>query len=173
MSTELLDLMATLDAIRAAMEGRGSSERARFLAQTVVDRGVKSPAVEDRLALMALYRVSGRSPTNVRVNVDLSTPENKVLSTIADAWVSWLLDRDGKAVSRLSEAVQTIDREIIDISVLNGMTLKFWAEACLAFANASIEDSKRLFERALEYGGQFGTESYPAVQWSYVAAFWA
>lgn len=170
-SSDMFNLMHALDAARAAMQGRGSSTAARKLAESTLRKGVRPTAVEDKVAIVALHQIAG-VPFNELPRAEL--PETgTALSVIADAWVSWMMTRDPNAKARVSEVLSASDREFTEGSVLNGMTLKLWGEAVLAYMNGDLREARRLFDRALEYGGQFGAEAYPSVEWSYVATFWS
>jgi hypothetical protein len=165
--------MKALDAARAALSRKGSPARAKALAESALKKRVRPARAEDKVVFVALHRIAGIRCENVVVEeAQKDDPSQRTLSTIANAWIEWLLRRDPSAPTKIARVLEENDKQIIDSSVLNGMTLKLWGEALLAEMAGREDDSKRLFERALEYGGQFGVESFPTVEWSFVATFW-
>lgn len=112
--------------------------------------------------------------TNRPIEVPNIEPPNKpydryLFESIARGWIRWASQTN---LDQALEQIQAVKKPPAEVSgALHLMALNPWRDAVEALLRRDAINARRLFWRASELGSQFGTESNPAVQWSFVASF--
>lgn len=90
------------------------------------------------------------------------------------AWLSWA---DGE-VDDAARRIQTVRDSQRSLEACDGrpgaihlLSLYLWLGAIDRLAHGDREEAKRLWRRAMDVGSQYGTESHPAIRWTYAASF--
>jgi len=158
-------------AAERAVAGSGSPAEALVAIEGALDLMEPPEGLSDRVCRAAMLAVLDReSPTedNEPTNGD---PDTHIFESVALAWMRWLHDRDVGYVReeaiRLRREQKAQGRE----GAIHRMALLYWLDAVELLADGDTEGSRRVWQRALEVGGSFGTESHPVVLWSYIASF--
>lgn len=102
-------------------------------------------------------------PPKKREPGDLAQP----IATLCDTWVAWAL---GRVVHDLA-AVEAIAKTEAVPEAVHALAIHFWAKALSALLKGELDESRRLWRRAVELTSSFGLDSQPAIVWSYVATF--
>ena len=84
---------------------------------------------------------------------------------VAKAWIAWAVALPQKPQSWLGELGQVKE------GAIRSMTLQPWAQAVEALWENDPVEARRFFRRATEISAQLGTETNPAIQWTYAASF--
>lgn len=101
-------------------------------------------------------------------NRDQSEVDQIIFEVVADAWAAWAFQSgtdEALADLRSIEVPQGEGR------ALHLMALHPWLLAVTALLENDPEEARRQYRRATELGAQLGTESNPAIQWTYAATF--
>lgn len=166
MSVDFLELSRLMSESRAvvmaceAIEGRENPLRVKQFIQGLL--GDRPPTTEDQVAWYAMTRIAGGATPPAKLEGE------GLFEATAWAWMTWVTSGPDQG------AIQVLDRatqEAEGPSVLHHLALSNWAKAVRALHLGEMTEAKRLFRRAVDVGGQFGTESNPTVVWSYAATF--
>lgn len=145
-----------------AVEGRADPNRAQTLVETLW-RDQPTDTVEDRVVWYAMGKVVGAllpAPSTMEAGRDLD--DRGLFLDTAQAWMTWASEGGGH--------LSWSDRKE-GASVLQHLSVANWASAVEALLREDLSEAKRYYRRALEVGGQFGTESNSVITWTYAASF--
>lgn len=88
---------------------------------------------------------------------------------ISKAWIAWSQGDLQTARSLLGQVETHLSS--IRGGAIHLIALSHWKCAIQQLLEGDRTEAWRLFRRAIDFGGQMGTETNPAIQWSYVASF--
>lgn len=177
---ELGGLFAEMDALNAAgkaADGAGDAQEARDLTRAAFDAFDPKDA-QDGLAKAAMAFILGEDVKPLVPKAPAAEPWiQHVFESIARAWACWAADPSSPApleeVARLRREQK--DREDVGSSRRAGaiqlIALYFWAAGVEALAKNNLDEARRFWKRAIDIGASWGTESHPAVLWTYAATF--
>ena len=173
----LQGMLAEMDAQGAAeraVEGEGDPGEAKMAIQGALELLAPADTLEDRICRTAMRAVLGQDEP---FYLDRPIPdgegfrEEHVFQTVALAWVGWAqgtLDRQ----TIHQEAVRLrAGREVQQGGAVHLMALFLWLDAVEHLSGNRREEAHRCWQRALEVGSSFGTESHPVILWTYIATF--
>jgi len=166
-------IMAQSEALHAALayvdrgvDRDGALERV----ERALERGTFL-TVEELTIRCAMRRILGQeAPTSYRFHPAVNPPLRKFFETAARAWMIWA--EKGPASEALTDLHQLEDPSAKK-EALHQMALVPWKLAIEALLEEDLAEAKRQFLRSTELGSQLGTETNPAVQWSYAASFFS
>jgi hypothetical protein len=172
-------MLAEMDAQGAAeraCDGTGSPVEARMAIQGALDLLEPADNLADRICRTAMRAVLGEDESfyldrPIPDSIDWETHEEHVFQTIALAWVGW---HQGTLSERLfhNEAVRLrAAPQDQNVGAIHQMALFLWLDAVEKLLKNDREESRRCWQRALEVGSSFGTESHPVILWTYIASF--
>jgi hypothetical protein len=169
---QLIAEQDALSAVLACVEGRGDREEAKRLTEEAL-QGHEGGSLEAILTRYAMERIVGRSHAPLpEVELEKEPFERHLFETTALAWLLWLT-----RVQQLDQAQEGLRQLLEDGGyqpqggALHLMALRPWQLAVEALLTGDPQEARRLFRRATEIGSQCGTETNPAVQWTYGATF--
>lgn len=166
----LQGLLAEMDAQGAAeraVAGTGSPEEALVAVEGALDLLPEPESLGDRVcraAMMDLLRRTSREETGEPV---ASPPEDHLFESVALAWMAWLQGRRGRLDRLLAQNDPDSSRE----GAVHRMALLYWRDAVRLFVQGERDESRRVWQRALEVGSSIGTESHPVILWTFIATF--
>jgi hypothetical protein len=149
----------------AVIEARAPIEDARRACALYLERH-DIDSVEALAIDCSLRRICGLSPPAYTATQFLEVPSNLEEVLLQEGVLRWLTWA-GSALP----IVGTHTIEPHSASVLNRMALTPWIEAVDQLRRGHEDDARRLFRRAVTFGGHYGTPSNPVIQWTYAASF--
>jgi hypothetical protein len=92
------------------------------------------------------------------------------------AWIDTACGFPEYAISSIKRLRSRQDAEQPQVAeggagAVNRMAMDFWLQAIEALAVEDLTEARRLWERAIEIGSCFGTDSHLAISWTFVATF--
>lgn len=170
--------MAVLNAAWKAIEtGKGGATVQRGASSVLLSRGVFFTTEEDHVVSGCLAKLAGQDASGFLFPLPQERLDwvEEVAVTISYAWMMWLVGKGAEVRGLLSDlrSRQADGEEEIKgrAGAVNLMCLYYWLSAVEVLLAGDQETSQRLWRRALEIGGQFGTDSHPLISWTYVASF--
>jgi hypothetical protein len=163
-----------------AIEGLDSIQ---FLHEAIeaADRDVANPLVAEK-AKSYLSPVNGFQARAVHSALALLAGEDPVkhiaarsglpvhpIDRACEAWTSYVIGNEGLAQRCRQLVLREVERPRED--AVQAMALRNWVHAMESLAYNDVYNARRLWQRALEIGGTFGTPSHYLVSWTYAAAF--
>lgn len=163
----LLTQSEALSTALAYVERGTGREGVLRLVKLALDGGVFL-TVEELTTQSAMYRILGQEgPINHRFDPAVRPYERKLFETIAQAWMIWAAEEPpGEALEALHQLQEDTPPKK---GALHLMALQPWKLAVEALLEEDLAEAKRRFLRSAELGGQFGTETNPVIQWTFVA----
>jgi len=171
--SKLLAESKTLSLAADVLEAGSDSLEVRRACRELLVQERRPETVSDLVRWSALRRIIGE--TFIPDHPGVTEPdiedelELALFEATAHAWLAWLRgspSEPGKGLRTAREALEGREG-----GLLHRLALGYWSEAVEALLGDDVPEARRLFRRAIEVGGQFGTESSPTVLWSYVATF--
>lgn len=123
---------------------------------------------EDQLIQLAMAKIAGTILPEGALAIETTSPDRKLFTTVAHAWSLWARGDSEGAKKVLREGGDDITAKG---AALHLMSLHFWSGAVKALTQGETAEARRLFLRAIDIGTQVGTETVPAIQWTYAASF--
>ena len=117
---------------------------------------------EELVTWVAMRRIAGLEITPWEKPV-----YGNIFCLISWVWVSWAAGIDVGAELKILDFAEAES----ELGVFETLALRHWAAAILNLIDGNQDEARRFYRRAVEIGGQFGTESNPAVLWTYAATF--
>lgn len=175
----LQGMLAEMDAQGAAeraCDGTGNPLEAVLAIQGALDLLEPADTLADRVCRTAMRAVLGQDEP---FYLDRPLPdgdgweahEEHIFQMVALGWVGWhqgTLDRKG--VQETAIRIRA-DRKAQREGAVHQMALFLWLDAVEKLSMNDREESRRCWQRALEVGSSFGTESHPVILWTYIASF--
>lgn len=169
-------IVREVTALREALSvvhNRAAPGSARTLARSALTHRSPSSYLNRRLNDVihtSLHMVAGvafpRRPLGLPTRASY---EEHLVETASLAWLGWA---GGQDPSRASREVSRLQEEATESSgALHRATLSLWLSAIEHLTNENLPEARRLWNRAIEIGSSLGTESHPAILWSYAASF--
>jgi len=150
-----------------AIEGRENPLKAQKFVESLL-RDQPRDTVEDQVTWYAMARIAGREvhsgPTFDEGDVD---HDRELFLATAWAWVMWAAEGPTNKVLPLHKLSLSDEGS----SVLHHIALSNWAKAVKSLLAGDRTEAKRFYRRAVEIGGQFGTETNSVIVWTYAATF--
>jgi hypothetical protein len=151
-----------------AIAGRENPLKAqRFVEGLLVEQPTET--VEDLVTWYAMNRISGREihPTGPLFYEEGADPDRELFLATSDAWVIWATEGPTSRVLPL----HSLNTSEEGSSITHHIALTAWAQAVKNLLAGDLAESKRFYRRAIEVGGQFGTETNSVIVWTYAATF--
>jgi hypothetical protein len=169
---QLIAESEALTAVLACVEGTGNREEADRLVEQAL-RGHSDASLEGVLTQFAMERIVGEAHGAVPQVEPASEPfERQLFETTALAWIRWATGTELERAQGALRDLQEVDGYQPQGGALHLMTLRPWQLAVEALLGGNSQEARRLFKRSTELGGQCGTETNPAVQWTYASSFY-
>jgi len=120
------------------------------------------------LLLSNRHRVAVQEPMHPKREVDWA-----FFDVIAMAWIAWAIGAQPEEplVELRKMTLLVIETTEGTGGALHLMALHPWVAAVTALLENNLEEARRQYHRATEIGAQLGTETNPAIQWTYAATF--
>jgi len=169
---QLIAESEALTAVLACVEGKGNREEAERLVQQAL-RGHIDESPEGILTRFAMERIVGVAHGAVPEREPVDEPfERRLFETTALAWIRWATGTELELARGDLLQLQEVGDYQPQGGALHLMTLRPWQLAVGALLGGDTQEARRLFKRSTELGGQCGTETNPAVQWTYAASLY-
>ena len=169
---QLIAESEALSAVLACVEGQGNREGTERLVERAL-RGHSDESPEGVLTRFAMERIVGVPHSAVPERKLASRPfERRLFEATALAWIRWATGTDLELAQEGLRQLQEVEGYQPQGGALHLMTLRPWQLAVGALLGGNLQEARRLFKRSTELGGQCGTETNPAVQWTYAASFY-
>jgi hypothetical protein len=110
----------------------------------------------------AMRLVAGSPLTGVALD------EEHAAAPVCSAWLALAAGHTKQAIELAGDVTTTLR---IPGAEIETMALHFWAEAIERLAEGDVEDARRLWLRAVDFGANFGTETSSVIAWTYAASF--
>jgi hypothetical protein len=170
------EVSALQEALFVLSNDRASPEAGRRLAQKALASRVPNSHLNlylDRVIQTALCRIAQKPlpvvPKQPETNVCF---EQRSIETTAQAWLVWASGNEPGFVAREHARLQEeSSRWTTGAGALHRATLGIWFDAIERLDAGDFPEAKRLWNRAIALGSSLGTESHPAILWSYAASF--
>jgi len=165
--TRLMTEGRAISMVCEAIEGRVNPLKAQKFVESLL---LKQPrdTVENQVTWYAMSRIAGREvhsgPVFNEGDVDL---DRELFLATAWAWVVWAAEGPTNKVLSLHKLSLSDEGS----SVLHHIALSNWAKAVKSLLAGDQAEAKRFYRRAVEVGGQFGTETNSVIVWTYAATF--
>lgn len=156
-----------LEAALAVVEGQGNPAQASASIEALLSLWTPDDSPGDYVKLAAFRRIVGDSLVGPGWLPSSSGPEDqRIFELTAHAWVTWASGGTEPFESQIDSPPSGGE------GLIHRMALGYWAVAVENLTKKDLPEARRLFRRATELGGQFGTETNPVVLWTYAASFW-
>lgn len=134
-------------------------------------RSSASSSIEGRGISAAMAKILGEKAAPFASEVPVSSPWERVTTaTVVAAWIAWADGYLEQARALLSQ-VDLERHPPLREGAINLMALGFWVQGIEHLLQGDKTSSKRFWQRAIEMGAHFGTESHLLVSWTYAASF--
>ena len=148
---------------------------ARAAARRALTRRTPNPLLHpilDEVIRTSLHKVAGNPISKKPLgNPSRSSSETHLIETASMAWLGWAGGPDpGHAASELARVQWDIPIRD-EPGALHRTTLQLWLAAIVRLEAEDLPEAHRFWKRAIEIGSSLGTESHPAILWSYAASF--
>lgn len=167
------EVTALQEALTVVMRDGVGSGPARAMARKALAHRSPSPHLNRRLnevITTSLRMIAGDSvPQKPLGNPSQTSAEEHLIETASLAWLGWASGQDPGRASREVARLQETPPE--STGALHRATLSLWLSAIERLADEDLPEARRLWKRAIEIGSSLGTESHPAILWSYAASF--
>lgn len=165
----LLREAKALNGILATIEGRSEPipEAIRHVRDALGSRG-EATNVSDALIQLAMEKIVGNpNPPVIHRSSTGSFDyfDHLLAEDTACQWMSWVLD--GPVYLLWPSEGEKLPVE----SAVHENVLRLWRSAIVQLAKNDLEESQRLWKRAMNMGSQFGVESHVMLSWAYAATF--
>jgi hypothetical protein len=172
-------ILHEMDALNAALrvvESGGDVDEARLLGRTFLAR-LDPETVEQRVIEASLQLIL-KEPVDNAI-VDGAPPRNPweehVAAAVATSWLAWAAGDKPRAQAQIkrlrAKRKTTVEAFKGRTGAIHLLTLYFWSQAVSELLLEDRRSARRFFKRAIELGGQFGTNSHPMISWAYAASF--
>lgn len=170
------EILREAKALSAALKCLGGplSDEARTLIEGVLSDYAVTNA-ETQLIFCAMSRLLGLRRKTVPPPGNSPDIDRQVFEKTAGAWMAWAFQSERGRAMALAELKKLV---LIVIETTEGaggaihlMALHPWIAAITALLENNHEEARRQYHRATEIGAQLGTETNPAIQWTYAATF--
>jgi len=159
-------LLAALAYVDRGVDRDGALEKV----QRALDRGTFL-TVEELTIRSAMRRILGQEAlASYRFYPAVRPTSRHFFEVSARAWMIWA--EKGSASEALTD-LHSLEEPSPKSGALHLMALVPWKLAIEALLEEDLAEARRQFLRSAELGSQIGTETNPAVQWSYAASFFA
>jgi hypothetical protein len=167
MDSPILVESRALEAALAVVEGQGDPALVSSSIQTMLSLWQPDGSPGDLAKQVAVHKIAGDSlPTTTWTPTGSGPEDRKLFEMVVHAWIAWVSGTQDLFESHVEGPPSRGD------GLIHRMALGYWAGAVENLTRHDLVEARRLFRRAAELGGQFGTESNPVVLWTYAASFW-
>jgi hypothetical protein len=150
-----------------AMEGRENPLKAQKFVESLLNDQPRD-TVEDQVTWYAMLRIAGREIHTGQIFYEGDVDHDRELFlAAASAWVAWAAEGPSKRTFNL----HLLNLSDEGSSVLHHIALSNWARAVKSLLAGDHVEARRFYRRAVEVGGQFGTETNSVIVWTYAATF--
>lgn len=164
---EALASHTVLNTALDSLEDPRQREKALRLVRESYNRIALRPSPSDQLIRGAQAKILGKPLSDIKLTDDKAKgADARVFEAFAQAWLAWAAGRDPTAY--LSPKTKEGGEYG---GAIHLMALEPWGGAIRELHEGSIDEARRLFRRSMELGGQCGTETNDAIQWTYAATF--
>lgn len=177
------EVLREADALSAALSCLDGplTDEARTPIEDVLS-GYKVRDAETQLTFCAMNRLLRRRKWLLRRRVkttpsptDHQNLDRQVFKKTASAWMAWAFQSgrsQAMALAELKEMTLLVTETTEGAGgAVHLMALRPWMLAVIALLENNLEEARRQYHRATEMSAQLGTESNPAIQWTYAATF--
>jgi hypothetical protein len=165
------EVSALQEALLVVMNAGVSSLRAREAARKALAHRTPSPSLNpllNEVIQTALRKIAGEpAPRKKYGSPTRSSSEEHLIETASIAWLNWA---SGGEEGRI-DPTQIMETRPNESGALHRTTLLLWLSAIERLEANDLQEARRLWQRAIEIGSSLGTESHPAILWSYAASF--
>lgn len=166
---QILEESRALAAVYAYSQGRGNMETALSQTEAVLATLDPPSDVVGHTTQAAMKFVTGHLVTPPEFEPSKKPYDRYLFEATARVWILWASQTDPDKAMKELQALKSPPAGAA--GALHLMALNPWRDAVEALLRRDAAKARRLFWRASELGSQFGTESNPAVQWTYAASF--
>ncbi len=148
--------------------------RALRLVQACLTKSPAPTTVEDRIIQSAMSLILSQEVKLPEFHPTAEPPEQQLFEIVAHAWMIWAAgEPSSETLADLSLAFADLAQLAPSMKggALHLMALQPWRLAVEALLREDNSEAVRQFHRSSELGSQFGTETNPAIQWTYAASF--
>lgn len=170
------EVLREADALSAALSCLDGplTDEARTLIEDVLS-GYMVTDAETQLTFCAMSRLLRRRLNTVPSPTDHQDLDRQVFKKTAGAWMAWAF-QSGRGRDMALAELKKMTLLVIEATegaggALHLMALNPWVAAVTALLENNPEEARRQYHRATEIGAQLGTETNPAIQWTYAATF--
>ena len=170
----LQGMLAEMDAQGAAeraCDGTGSPVEARMAIQGALEllENIGEPeGLADRVCRASMRHVLRQNSVEELGEPVESPSEEHFFESVALAWMGWLQGRRSRVDRFLGTRAAPQDQ---NVGAIHQMALTYWRDAVEKLVLGERDEARRCWQRALEVGSSFGTESHPVILWTYIASF--
>lgn len=168
-------MLAEMDAQGAAeraVNGEGSLSEALLAVEGALELAEPAESLSDRVCRAAMLSIIGDESDPEDAEPTREDWDEHVFESVSLAWLGWLQSRDTERIRREADRLQVEAKTQKSNGAIHRLILFFWLNAVVRLVEGDREEARRLWQRALDVGSSFGTESHPVILWSYIASFW-
>jgi hypothetical protein len=167
----ILAEMDALGSVLMAVERGGDVKDAREKVLYLIE--AKCPTADqpdDAATLVAMKLIAGKALPKASKLAPRGTKETDEYRAdcLALAWMRWAhQDSEGA----LQELAKLPPEHAEGSGAVHRLCLGFWERAIEQLALGQMTQARRYYQRCMELGSQFGTESHMTISWTYAAGF--